>query len=588
LRFRFIFVGDIIDNKIIADIFGEIAAMISIEETPSSKFEVRAYQKAALTIGTLQEAVEDIYKREGKTGLLKLPGIGKGLADKIEEYIKTGKIKRYEELKVKYPIDMKALTSIEGMGAKKAVMLYKQLGVKDIPSLKKAIENHSISKLPGFGARSEEVMTKGLALLETSKGRILLGDALPVAESIINKLLKSGLVERAVVAGSARRMRETVGDIDILALSDKSTSVMDLFAGISEVSGVIVKGPTKTTVSLKIGLNCDLRVISPDSFGAALQYFTGSKDHNVQVRTISVRKGYKLNEYGLFDRKGKLIPTKDEEAIYEKLGMQYMPPEMREARGEVKLAQEHKIPRLVEVSDIKGDLHTHTNDTDGANTIEEMADAAIAFKYEYFATTNHTKSLGIARGMNETQFEKYFKKIDKLNEQLDGKIKILKGAEIDILKDGSLDLSDKCIKSMDFALGAVHSYFKMSEEEMTKRITRAFDTGLLHAFAHPTGREINVREQYQLDIEKLFESAEKNGVALEINSFPSRLDLSDTNIMKASKYKIKFSVGTDAHRTSHFGFIKYGIGTARRGWLTKERILNTLPLKALAKELDKK
>jgi DNA polymerase (family 10) len=576
-----------LDNKIIADIFNEIAAMVSIDERPNSKFEVRAYQKAALTIGTLQEAVEDIYKREGREGLLKLPGIGKGLADKIEEYIKTGKIKKYEELKRKYPIDMKALTSIEGMGARKAIALYKQLGVKDIKGLKEAIEKHRISELPGFGQRSEEVMKKGLELLETSKGRILLGDALPVAESIIGKLIKSNLVEKAVIAGSARRMRETVGDIDILALSDKGTAVMDFFKDISEVSGVIVKGSTKTTVSLKIGLNCDLRVISPESFGAALQYFTGGKDHNVQVRTIAIKKGYKLNEYGLFDRKGRLIPTKNEEAIYEKLGMQYMPPEMREARGEVRLAQEHKIPTLVELSDMKGDMHTHTNDSDGANTIEEMADAAIACGYEYFATTNHTKSLGIARGMDERQVETYFKRVDKLNEKLDGKIRILKGAEIDILKDGSLDLSEKCIKSMDFALGAVHSYFKMSEEEMTDRITKAFDTGLLHAFAHPTGREINIREQYPLNMERLFESAEQNGVALEINAFPNRLDLSDTNIMKASKYKVKFSIGTDAHRTSHFGFMKYGIGTARRGWLTKDKIINSLPLNRLVKELSK-
>lgn len=575
------------ENKIIADMFNEIASMLSIEETPSSKFEVRAYQKAALTIGTLQEAVEDIYKREGKPGLMKLPGVGRGLADKIEEYIKTGKIKRYDELKKKYPIDLKALTSIEGMGAKKAISLYIQIGVKDIPTLKDAVAKHKISGLPGFGTKSEELIAKGIAMLETSKGRILLGDALPVAESIVAKLLVSGLVDSAVISGSARRMRETVGDIDILALSNKGKAVMDFFEKISEVSSTMVKGPTKTAVVLKIGLNCDLRVISPDSFGAALQYFTGSKDHNVQVRTIAIKMGYKLNEYGLFTSKGKRFPTKDEEAIYNKLGMQYMPPEMREARGEVKLAQEHKIPVLVDLKDIKGDMHTHTKDTDGANSIEEMADAAIGAKLDYFATTNHTKSLGIARGMNERQFEKFFKKVDKLNDSLHGKIRILKGAEVDILKDGSLDLDAKCLKAMDCVVGAVHSYFRMGEREMTDRITRALDTGLVHIFAHPTGREINIREQYPLDLEGLFEAAERNRVALEINSFPSRLDLSDTNIMKASKYRIKFSIDTDAHRTSHFGFLRYGIGTARRGWLTKDRVLNTLPLNALMKELSR-
>lgn len=573
------------DNKIIADIFGDIASMLSLEETPSSIFEVRAYQKASLTIGTLQEGVEDIYKKDGKAGLMKLPGIGKGLADKIEEYIKTGKIRKYEELKRKYPIDMRALTSIEGVGAKKAIALYRKLGVKDIKTLKDAVQKHKIADLAGFGQRSEEVIQKGLDLLEKSKGRMLLGDALPVAESMVDKLLKSGLVESAVVAGSARRMRETVGDIDILALSGKGTEVMDFFTKISEVSDTIVKGPTKTSVSLKIGLNCDLRVIPSESFGAALQYFTGSKDHNVQVRTIAVRKGYKLNEYGLFNSKGKLIPTKDEEAIYEKLGMQWMPPEMREARGEVKLALEHKIPKLVELSDIKGDIHTHTNDTDGANSIEEMADAAINAKLEYFATTNHTKSLGIARGMNESQFEKFFKRVDKLNNSLDGKIRILKGAEVDILKDGSLDLSKDCLKSMDCVVGAVHSYFKMSEKEMTDRISKALNTGLVHILAHPTGREISGREAYPLDLDKIFEVAEHNHVALEINSFPVRLDLNDTNIMKASKYKVGFSIDTDAHRTSNFGFIRYGVGTARRGWLTKDRIINTLSLKDIIKEL---
>ncbi len=575
------------DNKLIADIFNTIAAMISIEETPSSRFEVRAYQKAALTIGTLQEAVEDIYRKEGKAGLIKLPGIGRGLADKIEEYIKTGHIRKYEELQKRYPIDMKALTSIEGVGAKKAIALYSELGVKDIGTLKTAVNSHKIRTLPGFGERSESMIKRGIELLEGQKGRLLLGDALPVAESMIDRLLKSGLVDSAVIAGSARRMRETVGDLDILALSKNGGKVMDFFAKIPEVSDIIAKGPTKSTVSLKIGLNCDLRVISPDSFGAALQYFTGSKDHNVQVRTIAVRKGYKLNEYGLFKKNGRLMQTKDEKEVYGKLGMDYMPPEMREARGEVKLAQEHMIPRLVELADIRGDMHTHTSDTDGANSIEEMAEYAAKAGLDYFATTNHTKSLGIARGMNEKQFEKFFKKVDKLNDSLDGRIHILKGAEVDILKDGSLDLSDECLKSMDCVVGAVHSYFKMSEAEMTKRICKALDTGLVNILAHPTGRELNAREQYPLDIEKLFENAERNKVTLEINSFPSRLDLSDTNIMKASKYKVDFSIDTDAHRTSHFAFLRYGVGTARRGWLTKERVLNTLTFKEIVKKLER-
>ncbi len=576
------------ENKEIADLFNEIAAMLSIEETPSSKFEIRAYQKAALTIGTLQEAVEDIYKKGGLTALMELPGIGKGLAAKIEEYVKTGKIRKYEELKKKYPIDIKQLTSIAGLGAKKAARLYKELKVKDIATLKKAIDQHKISKLEGFGIKSEEVLGKGITLLEAGKGRLLLGDALPMAEEIVSQLKKSSLVERAVIAGSARRMRETVGDLDILALSDKGEAVIDLFTKLPEVSNIVVKGPTKATVWLKMGISCDLRVIAPESFGAALQYFTGNKDHNIQVRKIAIGKGYKLNEYGLFDKKNRILPTKNEEEIYERLGMQYMPPEMRESRGEVKLALEHRIPKIVELDDLRGDMHLHSNEsTDASSTIEEMVQAAIKAKLEYFASTNHTKSLRIVNGMDDKKFAEFFKKVDRLNDSMGGKFRILKGAEVDILKDGSLDLSKETLKGMDYALGAVHSSFNMTEDEMTSRITKAMDSGLINALAHPTGREIGIREAYPLNMEKVFEAAERNNVALEINSQPLRLDLNDTNIMKASQYKVKFSIGSDSHITSQIGFLKYGVATARRGWLTKDRIVNTMPLKEITKLLSK-
>ena len=451
-----------------------------------------------------------------------------------------------------------------------------------------AIDQHRIAKLEGFGARSEEAMGKGITLLEASKGRLLLGDALPMAEEIVSQLKKSKLVERVVIAGSARRMRETVGDLDILALSDQGDEVIDLFTKLPEVSNIVVKGPTKATVWLKMGISCDLRVIAPESFGAALQYFTGNKDHNIQVRKIAISKGYKLNEYGLFDKKNKIIPTKNEEEIYGKLGMQYMPPEMRESRGEVKLAQEHRIPELVEMGDIKGDMHLHSNEsTDAASTIEEMAQAAIEAKLEYFASTNHTKSLRIVNGMDDKKFAEFFKRVDKLNDSLDGKLRILKGAEVDILKDGSLDLSAETLKGMDYALGAVHSSFNMTEEEMTSRITKAMDSGLIKALAHPTGREIGIREAYPLNMEKVFEAAERNNVALEINSQPLRLDLNDTNVMKASQYKLKFSIGSDSHITSQIGFLKYGVATARRGWLTKDRIINAMPLSEITKFLTR-
>ena len=574
------------DNKIVADMFNEIAAMLSLDDRPNTRFEVRAYQKAAQTIGSLQEAIEDIYKRGGLAALMELPGIGKSIAGSIEEYIKTGHMEKYDYLKKMYPIDMKGLTSIQGLGARKALALYKSLKVRDIPTLKKALSAHKISKLEGFGERSEEMIQKGLDLLERSSGRMLLGDALPVAEAIVNKLRASGLVDEALVAGSARRMRETVGDLDILALSGKGGQVMRFFAALPEVEETIAEGPTRTAVRLKIGLNCDLRVIPTESFGAAVQYFTGSKDHNVQVRTISVRKGYKLNEYGLFDRKGKIMPTKTEEEIYAKLGLQWMPPEMREARGEVQLAQRNGLKMPVEMGDIRGDMHTHGRDKDpNTDPLDVMAGEAIRLGLRYFASTNHTKSLKVENGMNERQFESFFRQVDALNKRLDGKIRILKGAECDILKDGSLDLDAKTLKSMDWVVGSVHSAFNQSEQEMTKRVIKALDSGLVDVLGHPTGREMPARDAYRIDLEKVYEAAERNRVALEINAQPKRLDLNDTNIMNASKYKVKFAIDSDAHRTPQFSYMRYGVGTARRGWLTKDRIVNAMSLKDLEKYL---
>ena len=544
-------------------------------------------------ISTMQEPLEDIYNKGGTKALMELPGIGKTMSRHIEEFIKTGKIKKYEGLKKKYPIDMASLTAINGVGAKRAILLYKKLGVKNLKDLKKAIAEHKIRKLEGFGQKSEEVIEKGISFLESSGGRMLLGYALPVAERMIEKLQKSGLVEKVMIAGSARRMRETIGDIDILAISRKNEEVMDFFTKMDNVESVISKGPTKSSVRLNLGLSCDLRVLEPLSFGAAVQYFTGSRDHNIQVRQIAVNRGYKLNEYGLFNKKDVNVGGTTEESIYEKLGMQWMPPEMREARGEVKLALEHKIPKLVELSDVKGDLHTHTKETDGVNSLDEMTGAAIKMGYDYFATTNHSKSEYVARGMDDKGFAAFSKKIDKLRKELGSKITILKGTEVDILKDGSLDLSKDTLKSMDCVVGAIHSNFTMSQKEMTDRIIRGIDSGLINIFAHPTGRLIGetqfhrARPPYAIDLEKVAEAAERNNVAMEINAFPNRTDLNDTNIMLVSKYKITFSIDTDAHTLSHMQFMRYGVGTARRGWLTKDRVLNTLSLRELMKRLAK-
>ncbi|MGC8730253.1 MAG: DNA polymerase/3'-5' exonuclease PolX [Candidatus Micrarchaeia archaeon] len=575
------------DNKKLAEMLMELSYMSELENLPSSKFEARAYLNAEQTVSTLQVGVEEIYKKEGKEGLMKLPGIGSGIADKIIEYITTGKIKKYDVLKEKYPIDFTNLLQLEGMGPKRALLLYKNLGVRDLKSLKEAVENHKIRSLPGFGEKSEEEIANSLKTLEVSKGRLLLGEALPVAEAILSKLKQSGLAKEVYIAGSLRRMRETVGDIDILAISDKPKEMMDFFVKLDETDHVIVKGITKTTVWLKIGLSCDLRVVEQSSIGSAMQYFTGSKQHNIQVREIAIKKGYKLNEYGLFDKKDRNLAGGSEESIYEKLGMQYIQPEMREARGEIELALEHKLPELVTYTDIKGDLHTHTKETDGQNSLEEIAEKAISLGYRYLAITNHTKSLKIAHGMDDAHFVEFFDRIDKLNDKLEGKLTILKGAEIDILKDGSLDLEKSTIERMDCKIAALHSSFNMSEEEMTARAVKAIESGLVNILAHPTGRIINSRLPYMINLEKIAEAAERTGTALEINSFITRLDLGDSSILSIKNYKVDFAINTDAHATHHMEFIRYGIGTARRGWLPKGRIINTLDTEALLKRLKK-
>lgn len=572
-------------NTKLAEIFEEIADMLTLD--PSiSRFEPLAYRKAALTIGTLQEDVGEIYKKEGVEGLMKLPGIGKGISAAIKEYIDTGKMKKYERLKKKYPVDFAGLTKIQGMGAKKALKLYKEIGVKNVADLKEAIAKHKIRGIEGFGTKSEEVLGKGIVLLESSGGRMLLGTALPEAERIRDKLLASGLVEKAIVGGSTRRMKETVGDLDMLLISSMSEKLADFIIKLQEVEDVIAKGPTKVSVRLKIGINCDFRLVERSSFGAALQYFTGNKDHNVKLREIAIKKGYKLNEYGLLDKKDRNVAASGgEEEVYGKLGLDYIEPEMREDRGEIALAQQHKLPKLVETKEIRGDLQMHTKNSDGENSIEEMAAKAIELGYEYIGITDHSKSEYVAGGMDDKKFAKYFADIDRANEKMRAKLRILKSGEVDILKDGSLDLNKKTLDSMDYRLCSIHTSLKLGKEEMTQRVVKAFESGYVDVFAHPTARLINKREPIQLDLDKVFESAEKNGVVMEVNAFPERLDLNDENILKARGYGLKFIIDTDAHRTYHMNYMRYGVGMARRGWLRKEDVINTYGIEKLLRTL---
>jgi DNA polymerase (family 10) len=570
-------------NAKIAELFNEIADMLELEGE-SRKFETLAYRKAAVTVGSLQEDVGEIYRKQGAEGLMHLPGIGRTMADRIREYVEKGRMSKYDELKKKYPIDFAGLTKIQGMGSKKAFRLYKELGVRDIDGLKKAIGEHRVRELQGFGARSEEEIGKGIAMLESGKGRLLLGTALPEAEEIRQRLADSGLVDMVMICGSTRRMRETVGDLDILIASGKGDKVMDFVTGMPEVERTMLRGPTKVTVMLKIGLSCDFRLVEPESFGAAVQYFTGSKNHNVKLREIAIREGYKLNEYGLFDRRNRNVAKgADEAEIYAKLGLDYMEPEMREDRGELDLARRHKVPRLVQLEDIAGDLHVHSDHSDGAASLEEMASAAAALGRRYVGFTDHTKSEHVANGMDDRKFLKYFGEIDDLNDRMKGRIRLLKSGEVDILKDGKLDLRDSTLERMDYVLASVHMNLNMDTDAMTARVVKAIRSGMVDILGHPTDRLIGQREPIRLDLDKVFAAAADEGVVMEINSYPDRLDLNDENIIKARGYGLRFSIDTDAHRTSNLGLTRYGIGMAKRGWLTKGDVVNTMELKDVLK-----
>ena len=570
-------------NIELSRIFNEMYYMLNADE--KARFEALAYQRAARSIESMQDDISEIYEKNGINGLMKIPGIGKGLAEHIEEYLTTGKIEKYEELKKKFPVDFNEFSGIEGFGPKKAMTLYEKLGIKNISDLKKAAEEHKIRDIPGFGEKSEALILKNISMVAATGSRILLGTGLNEARKIVAYLLSQKSVSRCEIAGSTRRMRETVGDIDILVTSEQPEKVMDLFIKYGGVKSTVVMGESKTTVLLDIGTTCDLRVIKPESFGSALQYFTGSKDHNVKVRKIAIDHNYKLNEYGLYAGDKNIMEGKDERAIYRELGMDYVPPEMREDRGEIDLVLSHKIPSLVELPDIKGDLHLHTKESDGMNTTDEMIAAAMKKNYEYIAITNHSKSLRIAHGMDDDQFMEYFEKIDRLSDKYN--IKILKGGEVDILKDGSLDLENDTLKAMDVVIASVHMDTNMNTENMTDRVINAVKTNKVNILGHPTGRLINERQSFQIDLDEVAKYCSKYKTAMEINASPQRLDLNDENILRTSRYGVAYSINTDSHNIYGYDNMELGVGTARRGWLTKNNIINTMNLNDLIKFLKK-
>jgi len=566
-------------------------------------FKPQAYERVARLVESMDEDLDDIYKKGSVKALMEIESIGRGLAEKIEEFIKTGKIKEYEKLRKECPVDLEALTAIEGIGPKMIKALYEKLGVKTLADLEKAAKIHKVQKLPRFGPKVEENILTGIEFAKGSHGRFLLGFILPLVRKIEKRLKDLDFISEAVAAGSVRRMKETVGDIDILVVSDKPANVMDYFCSMPEVEKVLAKGETKSSVRLDLGLDADVRVVPKESFGAALQYFTGNKDHNIVLRRLAQDKHLKLNEYGVFRGK-KQVAGKTEEDVYKILGLQWMEPELRENTGEIEAAlrpalrrrlrqgeqaqgKPDGLPNLVRYKDIKGDLQMHSEWSDGVHSIKEMAEAARDLGYEYIALTDHTGELRIAGGMDEKTILKYFAEIDKVDKSLKG-IRILKGIETNIRKDGTIDISDKVLAKADIVLASVHSNFKMPRELQTKRICKAMENSHVDIIAHPTARIIQGRPGYDVDFEKIFECARRTGTVLEINSYPDRLDLSDAHIKKAIEAGVKLSIGTDSHSKTQMRNIEIGIAQARRGWAEKKDIINTMSYEELIKFLKEK
>jgi DNA polymerase (family X) len=552
------------------------------------KFKPRAYEKAALYIGSLNDDLGIIYKKGGIKALMQLPGIGKSIAEKLVELIQTDELTYYEQLKRQIPVDLTTLSSIEGMGPKKVKVLYEKLGITNIEELEKAIRERKVRALQGFGETSEQKILKGIEFHKKSHGgRFILGFVLNTFEDILQRLKSLDTVKSAQLAGSARRMKESIGDADFLASSDKSEKVMDFFTSMPEVAYIHTKGRTKSTVRLKSGINCDLRIVPEESFGATLQYFTGSKQHNVVLRTIALHKGYKLNEYGLYDKRNKQIAGRTEESIYSRLGLPFITPELREDNGEIEAARKGRLPKLIGYDDLKGDLQIHTSWTDGNNTITEMAQAAGKAGLEYIAITDHSRTLEIAHGLNERKLMEQQKEIKKVAHTVkqNGGIRILTGVEVNILKDGSLDLENNILKEFDIVGAAVHTNFFLSKEEQTNRLVSTMYNPNVDILFHPTCRVIQKRQPLEIDFDKILDVSEETNTILEVDSSPERLDLQDEYLRRAIENGCKIIIDSDAHDKSHFHFLKFGISQARRGWAENKDVLNTLPLEKFLKSL---
>jgi DNA polymerase (family 10) len=570
-----------VHNKEIASIFGELADMLDIKG--EDQFRVRSYRNAARIISGMTESLA--RRADDRKSLEKLPGIGKRIAEKIMEISRTGRLRQLEDLKKEIPPSLLELLKLEQMGPQRTRVLHESLHITSIDDLRKAAREGEIEKLEGFGKKTSEKILREIDEFKKDEkpGRFLLGEVDELISSLQHHLEKE--VERMMVAGSYRRRKETVGDIDILATSKDPGKTMDHFVGFEEITSVLSKGKSRSSVVLSSGLQVDLRIIKKQSWGAALLYFTGSRAHSIVLRKIGQEKNWKVNEYGVF-KGSKCLASRTEKAMYLKLGLRYIEPELREDRGEFEASRENRLPRLVTLEDIRGDLHTHTSDTDGRYSLEEMAKAARERGYEYFAVTDHSKRVAMAGGLDEKRLAAQVEKIDSLNREMKD-FRILKSIEVDILEDGSLDLSDDILKELDLVVCSVHYYQNLSEKKQTSRILRAMENPYFNILAHPTGRMIQKRKGYAVDMEKIMKEAVQRGCFLEVNGAPERLDLNDEHIRMARELGIKLAISTDAHTQGHLGNMRFGVDQARRGWLEKKDVLNTRSWDALKKLLHR-
>ena len=576
-------------NQELVRIFTNLATYLYMDDVP---FKPQAYERAAMALDSLSTDVQDLYKKEGLQGLEAIIGVGKGIALRIEEYLKTGKVGDYEAYKKKMPVNLEELMLVEGIGPKMVRELFLRLKIKDLKDLERAAKAGNIRDLPNFGEKTEQNILESIAFVKRSHGRWLLGDIYPHVEELTSLLKSSGLAKEAVAAGSVRRMKETIGDLDLLVTTKKPKEVIDYFLAHVPSEKLWGRGPTKVSLRTAWGFDIDVRVLQEDVFGAGLQYFTGSKEHNVKLRTYAAQLGFKVSEYGVFSastadaptrRKGKkLIACKTEEDVYKVLGMPYIEPELREDQGEIEAALEFKLPRLIPYGSLKGDLQIQTDWTDGKNSIFQMAQAAKKEGLEYIAITDHTKDLAMTGGSDEKKLMRQMAEIDKVQKKVSG-ITILKGAEVNIRKDGTLDIADETLSKLDVVGVAVHSSFKMTEKDMTERITRAMNNPHVDILFHPTGRSMPKRDAYDVDIDSVIAEAKKTGTILEINAQPRRLDLKDVHIRQAKEAGVRMIINSDAHSVEHLRFLRYGIGQARRGWAEAQDVVNTRPLEKCLK-----